>query len=175
VASAPPLAVGGDPGGAKRVASDFRGDAGRRRATSDPAPGVGQVHCALGQRIGFVPALGAEQPALAVFSDAGGVDKGAQRLGKRVMAWHCMDRPSGAARPEILDFHSIPYLREEPDQSAASRHVGRFGDRTVVERDLFRGQNCNHGQTLFENGHLRSTRRQCGNRGDKIRGGQVHR
>jgi hypothetical protein len=167
--------IGGDPGGAKRVASDFRGDAGRRRVTSDHAPGVGLVHCALGQRIGFVPALGAEQPALAVFSDAGGVDKGAQRLGKRVMAWHCMDRPSGAARPEILDLHSIPYLREEPDQSAASRHVGRFGDRTVVERDLFRGQNCNHGQTLFENGHLRSTRRQCGNRGDKIRGGEVHR
>src|SRR6202022_119286 len=46
--------------------------------------------------------------------DAGGVDVGAQGLGERVMARHRMllaaflvqpHRPSGAARPEILDLH----------------------------------------------------------------------
>jgi RNA-directed DNA polymerase len=66
--------VGGDPGGAERVATDFGRDAGRFGATADHAPGVGLVHGAVGQRIGFVAARGAEQPALAVPGDAGRVD-----------------------------------------------------------------------------------------------------
>jgi hypothetical protein len=58
--------IGGDPGGAKRVATDFPRDAGRRGAAADHAPGIGLVHGEFGQRIGFVPARGAEQRALAV-------------------------------------------------------------------------------------------------------------
>jgi hypothetical protein len=53
------------------VASDFRRDAGRGGAAADHAPGVGLVHGELGQPIGFVPACGAEQPALAIVGDAG--------------------------------------------------------------------------------------------------------
>ena len=61
-----------------------------------------------------VPAAGAEQPALAVLGDAGGVDVGVQRLGERVMARHGVmlaaflvqpEPPAGALRPEILDLH----------------------------------------------------------------------
>jgi RNA-directed DNA polymerase len=66
--------VGGNPGGAERVATDFGRDAGRFGATADHAPGAGLVHGAVGQRIGFVAARGAEQPALAVPGDAGRVD-----------------------------------------------------------------------------------------------------
>ena len=49
-------------------------------AAADHAPGVGLVHGAVGQPIGFVAARGAEQPALAVLGDAGRIvrwkDKG---------------------------------------------------------------------------------------------------
>jgi len=48
------------------VAADRRGDAGRRGAPADHAPGVGLVHGEIGQRIGFVAARGAEQPAFTV-------------------------------------------------------------------------------------------------------------
>ena len=82
--------IGGDPGGAKRVATDFRRDAGRLGAAADHAPGVGLVHRTLGQRIGFVTARGAEQPALAVLSDPGRIDVSTQGLGERVMARHRM-------------------------------------------------------------------------------------
>ena len=67
--------VSGDPGRAKHMAADRRGDAGRRGAAADHTPGVGLVHGEIGQRIGFVPAGGAEQSALAVLGDAGGVDE----------------------------------------------------------------------------------------------------
>src|SRR6266404_1249940 len=103
--------VGGDPGRAERVATDFGRDAGRLGAAADHAPGVGLVHGAIGQRIGFVAACGAEQPAFAVLGNAGS----AQGLGERVMTRHRMflaaffvqpDRPSGAARPEIFEKRS---------------------------------------------------------------------
>ena len=72
--------IGGNAGGAKRVATDFGRDTGRLGATADHAPGVGLVHGAVGQPIGFVAARGAEQPALAVLGDAGRIvrwkDKG---------------------------------------------------------------------------------------------------
>src|SRR5208282_1897740 len=48
--------VSGDPGGAKRVASNFSRDAGHLGASADHAPGIGLVHGAVGQRIGFVAA-----------------------------------------------------------------------------------------------------------------------
>src|SRR6266481_1584083 len=40
--------IGGNPGGAKRVATDFRRDPGRLGAAADHAPGVGLVHGAVG-------------------------------------------------------------------------------------------------------------------------------
>ena len=61
-----------------------------------------------------MPARRAEQPALAVLGDAGGIDVGVQRLGERVMAGHDVllaaflvqpELPAGALRPEILDLH----------------------------------------------------------------------
>ena len=73
---APVGEVGADAGGAKRVAADRRGDAGRRGAAADHAPGVKLVHGELGQRIGFVAARGAEEPALTVLGDAGRIDVG---------------------------------------------------------------------------------------------------
>jgi len=77
---------------------------------------------------------GAEQPTLAVLGDAGRIDVGAQRLGKRVMARHRMllaaflmqpDRPPGAARPQILDLH----LQGRIDAREA---VGEGGDQCPV-------------------------------------------
>src|SRR5438874_42375 len=66
--------ISGNSGGAKCVATDFRRDAGSLGAPADHAPGVRLVHGAIGQRIGFVTARGAEQPALAVLSDPGRID-----------------------------------------------------------------------------------------------------
>ena len=81
-----------------------------------------------------VPARRAEQEALAVLGDAGGVDIGAQRLGKRVMARHDVmlaaflvqpELPAGALRPEILHLH----LQRRAD---AREGIGEGGDQRPV-------------------------------------------
>src|SRR5712691_4217323 len=68
-----------------------------------------------------------------VSSDPGSDDVGAQGLGKRVMALHHMflapflmqmDRPSGAARPEILDLHP---QRHAIARKAVGRHFALAG------------------------------------------------
>jgi hypothetical protein len=91
-----------------------------------------------------VPARSAEQPALAVLGDAGGVDVGAQRLGECVMARHTVllaaflmqpDRPAGAARPEILDLH----LQRRTDARKAVSEGGH--QRPVPQIAERRGRN----------------------------------
>src|SRR4051812_29291467 len=55
--------IGGDASGAERVTPDRLGNSG---TAPDHAPGIGLVHRAVGQSIGFVTTRRAEQPALAV-------------------------------------------------------------------------------------------------------------
>jgi hypothetical protein len=86
----------------------------------------------------------AEQPALAVLDNAGGVDIGAQRLAEGVMARYGVllaaflmqaDSPSGAAWPEVLDLH----LQGRADPREA---VGKGGNqRTVAQIPQRRGRN----------------------------------
>jgi hypothetical protein len=82
--------IGSDAGRAERVIADRRSDAGCRRTPADHEPGGVLIHRAVGERIGFVPGRGAEQPSLAVLGEAGGIDIGTQRLGEGVMARHRM-------------------------------------------------------------------------------------
>jgi hypothetical protein len=81
-----------------------------------------------------MPAAGAEQPALAILGKAGRVDVGAQSLGERVVTRHAVllaaffvqsDRPTGAARPQILDLHI--QRRANPRE-----RVGEGGDQGPV-------------------------------------------
>ena len=91
-----------------------------------------------------MPARGTEQPALAVIDDARGVDIGAQRLSKRVMARHGVllaaflmqpDRPAGATGPEVFDLH----FQGRVDAREA---VGEGGDqRAVAQIATCRGWN----------------------------------
>src|SRR4051812_42251793 len=82
----------------------------------------------------FCPRAVRDSHPLAVLGNAGGVDVGAQRFGKGMMARHRMllaaffvqpDCPSGAARPEILDLH----LQGRGD---ARKAVGKGGDQGAV-------------------------------------------
>src|SRR5712671_5010105 len=50
--------VGGNPGRAKCMAPDRRGDAGRLRAAADHEPGIGLRQRPVGQRLGVVPRAG---------------------------------------------------------------------------------------------------------------------
>src|ERR1700719_1050908 len=52
--------VGCDPGGAKRVTSNFCRDAGHGRAAADHPPGVRLAHRVFGEHGSVVPARGAE-------------------------------------------------------------------------------------------------------------------
>jgi hypothetical protein len=68
------------------------------------------------------------------------IDVGAQRLGERVMARHAVlltsflmqaDRPSGAARPEILDLHLQGRIdaREAVGEGGGQRAVSEIAQR----------------------------------------------
>jgi hypothetical protein len=137
--------VSGDPGGAERVAADFRCNTGRRGPLPDHPPGVRLPHGFLRQHSAVMATAGAEQPALAIFGDAGRVDIGAQRLGQCVMARHAVllaaflmqpNRPSGAARPEVFDLHLQGRVdtREAIGKSGDQRAVAQVAQRHVGDR-----------------------------------------
>jgi hypothetical protein len=126
--------IGGDAGCTERVVAYRRVDAGRNSAPADHAPGIRLRHRLFGQSRSCVPRAGAKQPAFAVFGDAGGIDEGAQRLGKRVMAWHRvllaaflvqLNLPAGALRPKILDLHA-------QRGGDAGEGVGEGGDQCAI-------------------------------------------
>src|SRR6266849_3257491 len=109
------LQIRSDPGRAESMAANRGLDAGGGGATAHHAPSVGLIHRLIGQRGSFPPLGGAEQPALALFGNAGSRDVGVQCLGQRVMtrddvllaAFFAQAQfPSGTARAQILDSHS---------------------------------------------------------------------
>jgi hypothetical protein len=65
--------VGGDTCRTKRVAANFLGDPGRRGAPADHPPGIRLAHRLLGQLVAAVATAGTEQPAFAIFGEAGGI------------------------------------------------------------------------------------------------------
>jgi hypothetical protein len=138
--------IGGNAGRAKRVAADCLGNAGRGGASPYHAPSVGLAHRLVGKNFAVVAARGAEQPALAVFDNAGGIDIGAQRLGERVVARHRVllaaflvqpDGPTGAAWPQILDLHrqGRVAVRLAGDRSGCAEQSGGSGARPEACRE----------------------------------------
>jgi hypothetical protein len=90
-------------------------------------------------------AAGAEQPALAVFRETGGVDIRAQRFSQRVMARHVVflaaflmqpNGPAGTARPQILDLHIQRRAnpRERVGEGGDQRPVPHIAQRHVRDR-----------------------------------------
>jgi len=67
------LEIGGDPRGAEGVTADLNSRAEIRRAALNHAPGIDAVHRLFRQRISAASS-GAEEGALAVVADAGGLD-----------------------------------------------------------------------------------------------------
>src|ERR1700733_3157571 len=82
--------VGRNPRRPKCMVSDRSEYAGCGRAPADHKPSRLLVHGLVGEGGGVMSGTGPEQPALAVFGDTGCTDVGVQRLGKRVMARHCV-------------------------------------------------------------------------------------
>jgi hypothetical protein len=89
-------------------------DAGGCGATADHAPSGLLVDRMFGQCGRCAARATTEQPALSVFSDAGGGDVGVPRIGERVMARHHTrlaaffmqpDQPAWACRAQILYLH----------------------------------------------------------------------
>jgi hypothetical protein len=128
--------IGGDPGRAKRVVADRRHDARGCRPPADHAPGVFLPHRLFGQHGGGVSRAGAEQPALAIFGDAGGGDVSVQCFGKCVMTRHHVflaaflmqqHSPTGPLRPKILHLH-----RERGGD--ARERIGEGGDERAVAK-----------------------------------------
>jgi len=123
-----------DPGRPKTVVADRRHDAGRERALAHHAPGVDLGHRLIRQRRAVVAARSAKQKSLLIRRDAGGVDIGVKRLGKRVMARHHVllaaflvqpDQPARTFRLQVLNAQ----LERRPDAGEA---VGEGGDQRPV-------------------------------------------
>jgi len=126
--------VGGDTCCSERMIADRRGDTNCYRPPADHAPGIRLCHRLVGQRRGGMSSASAKQSPLAVLGNAGGIDIGPQRLGKRMVARHGVmfspflvqpDFPPGALGPEILDTH----LQRRAD---AGEGIGEGGDQRPI-------------------------------------------
>ena len=126
--------IGGDPRRPKRMITDRRENANRRRPLADHSPRIRLRHGLAGQFDAVVTLGGAEQEPFAVLGDAGGVDVGAEFFGQRMVAGHDVmfsaflvqpELPSRALRPEILNLHL--QRRANPGEG-----IGEGGDQRPV-------------------------------------------
>lgn len=97
--------------------------AGGHRTTTDRAPGVGLSHGLLGQSARGVPRRRAEQRSLAVLTDAGAVDVGAQwpQPARDDTAWRALCRLSHAGEAASLR----PSGGDIPPSFSAPRRCGQ--------------------------------------------------